>query len=532
MPSIGATGSGNRSDAWRNTGAKLNVGLIGLGRLGRVYARDLATRIACTRLVAVADVDRAAVDEVAARIRRAGSVRPIRRTCSTTRRWTPWSSSPRPRTHARGDRRRPPRRARPIFCEKPLAISLDEAVAMTAAVGGVGRLLPARVHAPVRSRLRRGQDAARRRRHRRRRWCSSRRRAIRSAVGGVRQPEEQRRHDPRHGHPRLRPGALVHGRGARPCRRSAACSPIPSSARSATSTTRSSAWCSRAAGSAWSISPGTASTATTSPPSCSAPQGTLRIGYLRETPLMVMTKSGVAHDTVPYFMERFGEAYTAQLENFAQNVLHGRQPPITIDDGVEALRMAVAATRARETGQRVERRRSECHLGVTHDQLGPTAAHTPVPQAPAPEHRSSVTPAARRVGIRRVRGSPDRPRRHLDRSDRRQRSVPGAALGPRVDHLVAGPAPNRRGSGRAATSSPTIRTRSICRRARAFEVRATRRDRDRRVPLADTRRLRGAGDQAGGLRAGSARRRQRHAPDHRHPAARRRRRIVCWCARS
>ena len=36
--------------------AKLNVGLIGLGRLGRVYARDLAGRIPCTRLAAVADV--------------------------------------------------------------------------------------------------------------------------------------------------------------------------------------------------------------------------------------------------------------------------------------------------------------------------------------------------------------------------------------------------------------------------------------------------------------------------------------------
>ena len=81
--------------------------------------------------------------------------------------------------------------------------------------------------------------------------------------------------------------------------------------------------------------------------------GTLRIGYLRETPLTVMTKSGVAHDTVPYFMERFRDAYTAQLEDFAQNVLHGRTPPITVDDGVRALEVAVAATRARETGQPV-----------------------------------------------------------------------------------------------------------------------------------------------------------------------------------
>jgi inositol 2-dehydrogenase len=79
-------------------------------------------------------------------------------------------------------------------------------------------------------------------------------------------------------------------------------------------------------------------------------EGTLKIGYLRETPLMVLTKNSVAHDTVPYFMERFRDAYTTQLQNFAQNVLNDRPPPITIDDGLEALRIGVAATRAHESG--------------------------------------------------------------------------------------------------------------------------------------------------------------------------------------
>ena len=83
-------------------------------------------------------------------------------------------------------------------------------------------------------------------------------------------------------------------------------------------------------------------------------EGTIRIGYLRETPIMIMTKAnGVSHDTVPYFMERFRDAYTSQLQNFAQNVLHQRETPITIDDGMEALRVGVAATRARESGKTV-----------------------------------------------------------------------------------------------------------------------------------------------------------------------------------
>jgi scyllo-inositol 2-dehydrogenase (NAD+) len=82
--------------------------------------------------------------------------------------------------------------------------------------------------------------------------------------------------------------------------------------------------------------------------------GTLRVGYLRETPLLTMTKNNVAHDTVPYFMERFERAYTIQLQNFAQNVLNDRVPPVVIKDGVEALRIALAATSAHQTGQPVK----------------------------------------------------------------------------------------------------------------------------------------------------------------------------------
>jgi predicted dehydrogenase len=78
--------------------------------------------------------------------------------------------------------------------------------------------------------------------------------------------------------------------------------------------------------------------------------GTLRIGYLRETPVLLMTRNNVSHDTVPYFMERFERAYTLQLQNFAQNVLADREPPVTITDGIEALRIALAATAACRSG--------------------------------------------------------------------------------------------------------------------------------------------------------------------------------------
>ena len=83
-------------------------------------------------------------------------------------------------------------------------------------------------------------------------------------------------------------------------------------------------------------------------------EGTIRIGYLRETPIVAMTKNSVTHDTVPYLMERFERAYALQLQDFAQNVLNNRQPSVTIRDGIEALRVALAATASCKRGQPVK----------------------------------------------------------------------------------------------------------------------------------------------------------------------------------
>ncbi|MEP6636014.1 MAG: Gfo/Idh/MocA family oxidoreductase [Acidobacteriota bacterium] len=73
-------------------------------------------------------------------------------------------------------------------------------------------------------------------------------------------------------------------------------------------------------------------------------EGTLKIGYLRETPILVMTKDGITHDTVPYFTERFEQAYITQLQDFVDNVVHDKSPAITCADGVAALQASAAAT--------------------------------------------------------------------------------------------------------------------------------------------------------------------------------------------
>jgi scyllo-inositol 2-dehydrogenase (NAD+) len=82
-------------------------------------------------------------------------------------------------------------------------------------------------------------------------------------------------------------------------------------------------------------------------------EGAVQVGYLRETPLLVLGKEGVSHDVVPYFMERFERSYVAQLANFAANVVDGSAPPVTIDDGLEALRISLAATMACQSGRTV-----------------------------------------------------------------------------------------------------------------------------------------------------------------------------------
>ena len=184
-------------------------------------------------------------------------------------------------------------------------------------------------------------------------------------------------------------------------------------------------------------------------------KGTLKVGYLRETPVMVMTKGQVAHDTVPFFMERFGDAYAAQLENFAQNVLHHRDPPVTVDDGVEALRVAIAATRAQKTGQR-DRLTAASSVKSKPDQPSPK----PGPLTESPSWRQVVSPmdlaaccssrraegadrngadadaAARRLAIRWLCRPADRGRPDLERPDRRRRGVSRAAGWTRVDQLV------------------------------------------------------------------------------------------------
>jgi inositol 2-dehydrogenase len=72
--------------------------------------------------------------------------------------------------------------------------------------------------------------------------------------------------------------------------------------------------------------------------------GSLWIGYLQQTPTLVLTRSGVTHDTVPYFMERFGAAYAEQVRVFVHHILADTEPDVTGEDARAATAIGIAAT--------------------------------------------------------------------------------------------------------------------------------------------------------------------------------------------
>src|SRR5438309_1704308 len=72
-------------------------------------------------------------------------------------------------------------------------------------------------------------------------------------------------------------------------------------------------------------------------------KATLRIGYLRQTALSVLTADGVSHDVVAHFLVRFADAYLNELRDFVQRILAEKPASVTGEDARKALAIALAA---------------------------------------------------------------------------------------------------------------------------------------------------------------------------------------------
>jgi scyllo-inositol 2-dehydrogenase (NAD+) len=73
-------------------------------------------------------------------------------------------------------------------------------------------------------------------------------------------------------------------------------------------------------------------------------KGALQIGYLQETPVLILTPEGARHDVVPHFPQRFGTAYTTQIAHFVECLRDGKEPSVTHIDARAALQIGLAAT--------------------------------------------------------------------------------------------------------------------------------------------------------------------------------------------
>jgi scyllo-inositol 2-dehydrogenase (NAD+) len=83
-------------------------------------------------------------------------------------------------------------------------------------------------------------------------------------------------------------------------------------------------------------------------------EGGINVGYYRHTPLLVMTCDGIQYDMVPYIVQRFGDAYRAQTQDFTERVLADREPAVTARDARAALVIGLAATRSFHEARPVE----------------------------------------------------------------------------------------------------------------------------------------------------------------------------------
>jgi predicted dehydrogenase len=82
-------------------------------------------------------------------------------------------------------------------------------------------------------------------------------------------------------------------------------------------------------------------------------EGGLQIGKLQQTATLVMTRAGITHDTVPYFMERFAEAYANEIRDFVACLVENRPPSVTGLDARKATAIGIAATMSLDEGRPV-----------------------------------------------------------------------------------------------------------------------------------------------------------------------------------
>jgi scyllo-inositol 2-dehydrogenase (NAD+) len=79
-------------------------------------------------------------------------------------------------------------------------------------------------------------------------------------------------------------------------------------------------------------------------------EGAVMIGVHQHTPVLLLTRAGAQYDITPYLMERFGDAYRTQLRHFIDCLHKGQPPQVSGADALAAYEIGVAATKSYQTG--------------------------------------------------------------------------------------------------------------------------------------------------------------------------------------
>jgi inositol 2-dehydrogenase len=82
-------------------------------------------------------------------------------------------------------------------------------------------------------------------------------------------------------------------------------------------------------------------------------KGTILLGYLQQTPEVILTVSGARTDIVDHFLVRFADAYLDEMRDFVRTILAGREPKVDGFDGRQAVAAAAAAERSWREGRPV-----------------------------------------------------------------------------------------------------------------------------------------------------------------------------------
>jgi len=83
-------------------------------------------------------------------------------------------------------------------------------------------------------------------------------------------------------------------------------------------------------------------------------KGAVFVGSLDKTPAVFLSSSGGSHILADHFLSRFADAYLAEVQDFVDALLHDKPVRVTGEDGLKALAIAVAAENSWKQGKPVK----------------------------------------------------------------------------------------------------------------------------------------------------------------------------------